>query len=264
MRQHTFSNIHIRDRRFADLNPVILGWDRCAPSYAFGPTVREYYLMHYIVSGGGCFENARGRYDLSPGQIFLIRPGEVTYYRASDTDPWHYIWIGFTGALAARLEAVPDVLTLSAADRFPAMLRCTQLDSMREEYLAGQLFLLFAELFGEKAASSARAPGYTERVFNYIEKNYMQQLSVEALASEMNINRRYLSRIFRQDYGMSVKEYITAVKMKHAKSFLADGCSVSQAAAMTGYNDVFNFSKMFKKHFGYSPSTVRSTKTSSD
>ncbi|MBQ8510252.1 MAG: AraC family transcriptional regulator [Clostridia bacterium] len=256
-RSITHNNIYIRDRHFTDLNPVVLGWEHCLPGHTFGPAIRDHYLLHYVVSGSGQFKTIRGQYGLTSGQIFLIRPGEITTYNASEDDPWYYIWIGFNGKLAPALDSLPDILTPRDCNIIPAMLRCERLDRMREEYLAGQLFLLLADLLGETAAAHPDIGGYTERAANYIEKNYMRPLPVEKLADDMNINRRYLSRIFKRDYGVTLKEYITAVKMKHARNFLTAGYSVGQAAAMAGYADVFNFSKMFKKFYGVSPTDMQ-------
>ena len=71
------------------------------------------------------------------------------------------------------------------------------------------------------------------------------------------MNRIYLSRIFKEDYGISIKKYIVSVRMNHAKKFLEDGHSVSDVADMVGYSDAFGFSKMFKSYFGVSPSNIR-------
>ncbi len=249
------TDILISDRHFHDLNPVVLGWEPCAANHAFGPAIRDYYLIHYIVSGCGIFENERGSYSLSAGQAFLIRPGEITFYRSDDGNPWHYIWIGFNGSLATRFDDAPDILTPADCRLFPNMLRCAELSRMREEYLAGQLFLLAADIFGE--TRSCPIGSYTERAANYIEKHYMHVLSVEKLASDMNLDRRYLSRIFKQDHGMPLKEYITEVKLRHAEAFLRAGYSVTQTASMVGYADSIHFAKIFKKHRGITPAAFR-------
>lgn len=249
-------DVYINGKGFSDVNPVDCGWERCRPGHYFGPAVREYYLIHYITSGSGTFKNERGEYTLGPGQLFIIRPGEITYYKASVTDPWYYSWIGFTGKCGALFDGAPDVMSADCREYFDAMRDSMEYDSMREEIIVGQIFLMLSKLFGKKGSGRLNTTGFAARAANYIEHHYMQAVSVERLADEMNIDRRYLSRLFKREYGVTMQEFIVSSRMRHAESFLKDGYSVGQTAAMSGYSDVFNFSKMFKKYYGYSPSSV--------
>lgn len=88
----------------------------------------------------------------------------------------------------------------------------------------------------------------------------MKNITVEEIADDMSVNRRYLSRIFKRDYGMTVKEYITKTRMSHALRLLEEGYRVKETSMMCGYNEVFNFSKMFKKYHSFSPSDVKHNK----
>lgn len=251
------SNIYIKPNSFLDINPVDCGWERCAPGHYFGPAIRDYYLIHYVSSGCGTFKNQRAEYTVRAGQLFIIRPCEITYYRASDHDPWNYSWIGFKGNAAKILDTAPDIISADCKRFFDAMKGSVEYDSMREEVITAQIYLMIAELFGNKGTGRNHSSGFASRAANYIDCRYMSPLSVEDLAVRMNIDRRYLSRLFKQEYGMTIQEYIVSTRMKHARAFLREGYSVGQAASMTGYSDVFNFSKMFKKHFGISPSEVK-------
>lgn len=243
----------ILNRHFRELNPLDLGSHHCNNGHAFGPAVREYYLIHYVVSGSGTFTNARGEYQVSAGQMFLIRPGEVTLYKASETDPWCYIWIGFTGQLASVYDDLPDTITADVRQCFEAMLQSEFYGNMAEEYLAGQLFLLTTELACNRTEKIVQDVHYAKRTANYIDAHYMEQISVEKIAADMHIDRRYLSRLFKHKYGMTTQEYLVATRMRHAAAFLSGGVSVGDTAAMSGYKDVFNFSRMYKKYFGHSP-----------
>ena len=91
------------------INPVQCGSEQCEPEHDYGPASRHHWLLHFVVSGGGSFRTARGKYELGAGDIFIIRPYEVTYYCASMRDPWEYIWIGFTSekTLPAAIPAWP-------------------------------------------------------------------------------------------------------------------------------------------------------------
>lgn len=247
------NEISIQNKNFTELNPLFCGSEKCESGHSFGPNVRNHYIIHYVISGCGTLENENGKHEINQGNIFIIRPGEVTTYYASQKNPWEYIWIGFDGKLAKKLDDFPDVFFLKNASVFFDMLKCDDMKSMREEFLAAQLFLLYRELFKTHDTDSK----HTHRVANYIKCNYMQDLSVESIAESIHLDRRYLSRIFKQDYGMSIKEFIIEERMSHARELLENGYSVRQASLMVGYTDVFNFSKMFKKFYKIPPSKTK-------
>jgi len=55
------------------------------------PAVWEYYLIHYVVSGHDVFEAQEKSFRLSAGDMFLIRPGQLSKYIADENQPWHYM-----------------------------------------------------------------------------------------------------------------------------------------------------------------------------
>ena len=90
-----------------DLALLEIGDQQCSPLYAFGPNIRNEYIFHYVVSGKGCgyasaLQRKRTEYSLrnvevNAGEGFLLEPHTAHMYRADENDPWHYIWIVFTG-----------------------------------------------------------------------------------------------------------------------------------------------------------------------
>lgn len=248
--------ITLADRGFADLNPVLCGDEICEPGHKYGPAPRHCFLLHYVVSGRGTLENSRGRYEVTAGKCFVIRPEELAVYRADDDEPWYYIWLGLTGGLAHRFGEFGDILTIEDPSLFMSLPDCRDFEIGREEYLAGKAFMLLSALSSEQRRTDRhrRRREYAERAANYIKQNYSQRITVEQLAGSLHLDRHYFSSIFSAEYGMSVKQYITSVKLENARRLLQAGFSVARTAEMTGYNDVFNFSKMYKKHFGEPPS----------
>ena len=71
------------NRHLSDLNPLILGKEECEPGHRYGPEVREYTLIHFVTDGCGVFYHDGISYSVQAGEAFLIRPGEVTVYQAS-------------------------------------------------------------------------------------------------------------------------------------------------------------------------------------
>ena len=85
------------------LNFCHAGQDTCEPGYNYGPAVRSFYLVHYVMSGKGTYTIKGRMHDVSAGQAFLIPPGESTIYQADKTDPWAYCFFAFDGKMASEL-----------------------------------------------------------------------------------------------------------------------------------------------------------------
>ena len=126
------------------------------------------------------------------------------------------------------------------------------IESGVEEYLTGMLFVLRSGLFGSLSKND-----YPKKVKGYIDSNYMNHLSIETIAKSLNLNRKYLSRIFKEKYNITMQQYIVKKRMIEAKKLLTAGYRVEETAYMVGYSDNFVFSKAFKKYHGKSPVKFR-------
>ena len=91
----------------------------------------------------------------------------------------------------------------------------------------------------------------TERVvsevIDYIEQNYVHQITLDMLAKQFMMNYSYLSRAFKKVCGHSIVEYINILRIRKAKLLLHDRLrSVSEIAETAGFDNVNYFYKVFK------------------
>ena len=111
-----------------------------------------------------------------------------------------------------------------------------------------------------KECSSIKSKEIVERVKRYILNNYKKDLSLKEVAEIVYLNPNYLSEIFKCRTGENFIEYITRIRIDHAKKLLRDlGYKTYQVGQMVGYEDPSYFSKVFKKTVGVSPSRYRDT-----
>jgi len=259
------NNIPLLNKGFHDINPVVCGWEDCEKGHFFGPAIREYYLIHFIMSGTGIYQRAKVTYNLSKGSMFLIYPHEPTFYKADTENPWSYVWIGFTGALALELlkksgfsEECPVVYSPACSSIFKSMTETKKMRQTAEIYLCGKIYELFAHLEQESSLESRTALIYAKRAENFIQSNYMNNISISGIADMLGIDRRYLFRVFTEYTGVSPQTYLVNYRLEKAAQLLAGyGCPVSEVARSCGYSDMFNFSNMFKKKYGMSPSKYK-------
>lgn len=94
-----------------------------------------------------------------------------------------------------------------------------------------------------------------EKVKEFVEERYTEDLSLERIAYEVGISSCYLSKLFKKIENTNFKDYVIDVRMKHAKILLAEGTStISEVAEKVGYLNANYFSRAFKQFTGKSPS----------
>lgn len=258
--------IVIADRKLNDVNPTECGVE-CCPAYFFrGPTSRRYYLLHYVFSGRGTLWVGDKGYPVSPGQIFIIHPYEMVRYSADPQDPWYYCWVGFELYFDVLELRNNYILTLPEAEPiFEALKDADQKGPQKELFICGKIYELLSLLGQPPAPELSRAEEYVRLAKQYIDFNYPQDITIEKVAEELHISRSYFSTIFRKYMGKSPQQYLVDVRLENAAELISNyGYNVSDAAMSSGYTDIFNFSKMFKRRFGISPSAYAKGKSGPD
>jgi YesN/AraC family two-component response regulator len=86
----------------------------------------------------------------------------------------------------------------------------------------------------------------------YIQENYANaDMNLTAIAQNFNFNSSYLSRMFKEETGISMIDYITSVRMEKAMQYAKDGILMYRTAKQVGIPDPNYFGKCFKKYTDY-------------
>lgn len=244
---------YIISAKSSDITPLFVGREACEPSHSFGPYVRDCYIVHFCIAGHGILKNKHGSFEIGVGELFVIRPGEITTYTADKADPWEYLWIAFRSD-EVYFDSERSVFDTPQGldDKLISILGSDQLS------YEGCLAVIYDLIYHTSRRDvSDGGDEKIRRIRRYIKYNYMRPISVAELARSFGFERSYLYRIFKDRYGIGIKEYIISVRLEKGREFLSEGFSVKESAHMVGYDDAFNFSKAFKAKYGISPSKVR-------
>lgn len=244
------------------------GWQESKPGHSYGPTVRDYYVIHYIIKGKGRYIVDGKTYHLQQGDGFVLLPGTETFYQADQQDPWEYYWVGFVGNEAERLLRMaglgPGRLVFSYTQDPAFENHIADIYYASQDYedrgiaMIGYLYLLFALLIKPASQPGLYHKKYFDEAVAYIEENYMHPITVQNIAAHIGIDRSYLYRIFRTVLDVSIKEYIDSLRLSKAKEILCStSLSISEICAAVGFQDGSHFSKKFRAAFGSSPSSYR-------
>lgn len=95
-------------------------------------------------------------------------------------------------------------------------------------------------------------------VIDYLDKNYMEDLSVTDIATHFNMSTSYFAHFFKEYGQKSVIEYVNETRILHAKNFLEkEEIPISEIALRVGFSDINYFSRKFKAVTGISPTEYK-------
>ena len=255
----------------SDLSLYSAGYEECAPGYSYGPKIRSYHLVHFVLYGKGELHINEHVFHLRAGDIFMIPAGKVSYYKAYNDDPWSYAWISFLGInsqmyLQQLMDSTDDVYILHGMDTDKYKDLIFQIISLQDASTSsyfeanGALFQLMAMLFRDVNFQESQwgKNSVVDEVKYYLDINYAEKLKLKDIAKSFGIHPNYLTRSFHEKYGISPKQYVLSLKLKKALKLLTTTeLSVSVIASSLGFDDSLAFSKTFKKKFLISPTEFR-------
>ncbi len=95
-------------------------------------------------------------------------------------------------------------------------------------------------------------------VFQYIENRYMESISVQKLANLVGLSRYHFSRLFKELTDRTITQYIHMIRLHKSEYLLRNtSMNISEIASATGFNDIYYFSRSFKKYKNIPPSALR-------
>ena len=105
-------------------------------------------------------------------------------------------------------------------------------------------------------------PVRVERVRQYIQEHFCEEVSLESIAAACGMSKYYLCHVFKENMGVSVFNYLIWLRMEEARRLLATTTlKVSQVGSRVGYADPNYFITAFKKQEGVTPTEYRAGQT---
>lgn len=224
-------------------------------------TPNQIYI-HYVIGGKGIYNDT----PVGAGMGFVSLPHLRHTLVSSPDDPLHFYWIACYGK---RAEAYMAALGFTAERLiFPfdwaEELRGILDDIIYREQPERDLTLLMeASLMRclachkpldlPRTTDRGRMLDHVERAMQYIHRR-MGVVSCDEVARSLNLSRKYLNNLFVRYRRCSLQSFIMKVRMNYAADLLMSGEYISkEIAAIVGYTDYAQFSKMFKRYHNLSP-----------
>ncbi len=263
---------------YIDLTLYQYGWQKCNPLHSCGPRKKNHFLFHYVISGKGKLttkDNVSGTkiYNLEENTGFIIFPEQVAFYSADEENPWEYAWLEFDG-----IKITEILNTINLTKDYPIYIP-KNLDlakNIKDEILyivnnsmetslnlIAHLYLFFDYLIKGTITKRDNFGGklkdfYIREAIAFIEQNYQNDITIEDIANWCNLNRSYLTKLFKKDKNISLQQFLIKYRMSKAcEKLKMTSLSIKDIGESIGYSNQLNFSRAFKNEFGISPSNYR-------
>ena len=269
--QHEILFTETRD--FFDFTIYESGWEINTPSKGFGPYVRDYYVIHFIVDGKGFYEINDKVHTVKKNQLFLIPPNVSTKYYADSRNPWKYFWIGFNAQNNNELLKLCGFAKDSFVLNFPQMGLITNCAHLLNGYknrtlVYEQIVLgLLHQSIGILSAKNSNlkqysvSDSYINAAISFMKINYKSKITVSDVAKHVGLERTYFSKLFSSKVNVTPKEYLLNLKLSRSKKLLVESVMSSfEIASYLGFNDYSHFYKSFVNKYKITPNDYRERK----
>ncbi|MFE5317641.1 helix-turn-helix domain-containing protein [Paenibacillus sp. NPDC056579] len=252
---------------------------QCRPGWSFQRRLMKRHALLFVTGGQLelCVDGEWHR--LESGQYALLAPGELAEARVSSSEPSDIVLLSFSYG-EARPDKKGNVLEEPNALLFDnhllrglpfgqavlpliEQLEITGLERgamghWKQTIVFQQLLFTLATEAQKRKQAQGGMREAIQQLVSYLDEYYMNaDLSLQSLAESYGISWSNFSGIFKKYVGVKPIDYLTQLRMNHAKSRLLQSVRMEEVAQQVGYRDPLYFSRTFKKNVGITPSEYR-------
>lgn len=244
--------------------------------HAYDPHWHDSYLVGITLSGTQEFHCRRERHRSTPGDAFLLEPGEIHDGDAPVAGGFTYLtfylderWLSST--LRGLYESVPCSYSLhfsrtmarepqlagAIARTFHALhseeMRIVQQSTMDD--LLGQLTR--HSQWRKRLPSHLQSAAVAHRARDYLHAHMGDNIGLSDLARETGTDRFTLTRCFKREFHLSPHAWLIQLRLANARSMLARGEQPASVAAALGFADQSHLGRWFQRAYRLSPAHYR-------
>lgn len=272
-----------------DLNPTFLfTWKGTRHADEASYHSHDFLEVAFVLSGVGKYRIEDEVYDIQEGDLIILNPGvkhQALFVKEADV-PTTEFFVGFSDiqipGFAANYLPIPEgayMIHTTGELRQKLFKICSSMEAENAVWREGRYFMLKAYLMqmllliireqcepvassGRYAFESMNRKYIVEQLVNYLEDHYNEKVSLDQIAENMYLSPFYISKIFKSETGDTPIRHLINIRLEKARDLLRNGYdgSIQEVAAMVGYDDAYHFSKLFKKHYGITPSQAKKGK----
>ncbi|PYB72378.1 AraC family transcriptional regulator [Rhizobium wuzhouense] len=265
-----------RGRHSLHTMPTSTGYEvRTDPSYDWDGRKRgqtPFTVLQHTIAGAGNLRYENRNYRIKEGETLLVLVPHNHRYWLEQNGRWEFFWISMNGEEALRIHKAilatsgpvlnlkPETIERLADCSLRLIAGGTDAPGKASAIAYEAAMVLYDDVFGSHPVFSEEQRRM-KHVIDHIAANLEHPLPVETLAEVSGLSRAHFSRVFTMSEGVPPAEFVMRKRLQRATKLLtkAADLSVKEVAVMSGFEDPNYFAKVFRRHFGASPTDFRTT-----
>lgn len=243
-------------------------------SFKEGRQLAEFQIV-YITGGTGVFEDKDSSRIITPGTLFLLRPGYWHTYHPNKDTGWSEYYIGFNGPtfrseinrfFGDRKGPVEFGLSATLVDLFEQALFYSERQSSQTMSILQAIVIHMISLINYNLATKKKNDDKLDAAISYV-KQYManhlsEPIDVQALAEEQGMSYTWLRRMFRKNTGIAPAQYLQQLRIHMSMYLLRNtNAPIKNIAVDSGFKTPEYFCAVFQEATGMTPKEYRSANT---
>ena len=222
-------------------------------------TTRHAFIIH--ISGESEIYFGDQKFIATPGKIIHGCPNKKVLFKVLGNDPFNHINIYYSKPFKNVLYNNSTFeFTVDNFEKLSNLLNefyiiCST-SNIKTQLKKDLLFQSLISIMFSVPNSIDIQKDLIKNSVKYIKENYYNTITLQDLADKYDKSPQQFSYLFYKYMGIRPIDYIIQYRLKKSFEMLNDGYKVREVALSVGYDDPYYFSRLFKKHFNFSPSEV--------
>ncbi|MFC5652858.1 AraC family transcriptional regulator [Paenibacillus solisilvae] len=225
------------------------------------------YIIAYCSDGEAVYKFQNEEMHIKKGDLLFFPKGLKRSARSIPENPWAFYSISFdiqfhNDNARKQLDQFENVIRSTHPYKLQSLFAELSLvwSGKRSGFTIkckSILMDILYQIIKEQDRTIHGAAHYTaiEKTASLILSNYKEDFSIDELANLSGLSSSHFRLLFKKILGMTAVQYQNHIRINKAKDLLLSGdCNVTEAALSVGFQDIYYFSRLFKKLTGESPS----------
>ena len=250
--------------------------------YDFNSHLHKCFEFIHIIEGRLIYTVEGNDYMLTEGDIIMTKPNELHSFSFPEKQEYKreflHVYPGFVDKfpdlvkpLISREDGYFNRIPAAVAKKygiyeiFERMDKCCRAREAETDYImlahTIELMSVICQILRKEApeAQEIVTNKKTNAIYDYVEKHYQDDITIEKIARSLYVSPSYLSRVFKKETGMTIKNYINMRRVTKAKNLIVEGRRITDVYLECGFSDYTTFYRAFIKYAGTSPDDFKKT-----